>query len=323
MSHNANKYKLGVFVVVAFIILITSLFVLGALNIFKTRIPCITVVKGSVQGLAIGAKVKYNGVPIGEVTKIKVSPIGEHVYIYMNIFPENLDLLVKGDLVDQFRQFVTNETLKGLRCQLRYEGITGALYQEIQYFKLTDSNRTYKKPPLPEGHPIYIPSVSPVLFDSIMKRIDHSLAKLSGIDKIFNEVNEALLKINSFLDSDKVKNTINDFEMTSQNINSITNRINNTLTDEKIKSILNELEKTMSVTRELARNINIQLTETNFPATVSIIRDSIKETANKLNEAINNFNSAANSIELLSDEFNNSPNVLIWGEEKNKVVPSH
>ena len=321
MSHNANKYKLGAFVVVAFIIFLISLFVLGALNIFKTRIPCMTVVTGSVQGLAAGAKVKYNGVPIGEVTKIKVSTIGEHVYIYMSIFPETLDLNSHTDLIETFNKFIDSETKKGLRCQLRYEGITGSLYQEIQFFKSVKN--TYKKPELSIDEIKYIPSVPPVLFDSIIKRIDNSLAKLSGIDKIFHEVNQALFKINSFLDSDEIKNTINDFEMTSKNINNITNRINNTLTEEKINSIIDEMEETMKSIRELAIEIQIQFANSRFPDTANDVRHSIIETTEGINNAIDNFNSVANSIELLLNELNNSPDVLVWGKKHKKILPSH
>ena len=322
MSHHANKYKLGAFVLIAFIVFLTSLFVLGALNIFKTRIHCMTVVTGSVQGLAVGAKVKYNGVPIGEVTQIKVSSIGEHVYIYMNIFPENLDLFMEGDPTVLFKKFVDRETKKGLRCQLRYEGITGSLYQELQYFKINKQD-SLPKPSLPEQHPTYIPSLPPVLFDSILKRIDTSLAKLSGIDKIFYEVNGALKKINSFLDSDEIKNTLKDFEVTSRNINNITNRINKSLTEEKVQSIIADFQEAMTKIHDLAKTINTQLLKSNIPATSANIRDAIKETADKLNEAIDNFNSAANSIEQLSDELNSSPETLIWGITRKKVIPSH
>jgi paraquat-inducible protein B len=321
MSHGANKYKLGVFVVVAFLMLLTSLFVLGALNIFKTRIHCLTVVSGSVQGLAIGAKVKYNGVPIGEVKNVRVSPIGDDVYIYMDIYPEHLDYLMEGRTAEHFKNKFIKEVHKGLRCQLRYEGITGALYQEIQYFPLNNFP-TIKKPRMPVDQ-IYIPSVAPVLFDNILKRIDTSLEKLSQIDKVFDKVNRALSKINNFLASNKLKNAITDLEKTSNNVSSITDKLNKTLTEKRIEKFSTELEDTMSEIRKLASNVNTQLTETDFPSTAASIRNSIKETAEKLNEAINNFNSVAHSVELLSDELNESPNMLIWGKSKKQIIPSH
>ena len=322
MSHHANKYKLGAFIVIAFSVLLISMFILGALNIFQVRIPCITVVRGSVQGLAVGAKVKYNGVPVGEVTKIKVSPMGQCVYIYMNIFPESLDFEKHGNVNELFAEFIKKEISKGLRCQLRYEGITGALYQEIQYYAVNKTSLKNKFS-LPKEHPTYIPSVTPVLFDSIMKRIDTSLTKLSGIDKIFNEVNLALTKINSFLYSQRVQNAIDDFELTSKNISSITNKVNKTLTEKRINDITIKLENTISQITKLAKTIDQQIVDSNIPAASNTIRSSIQETSTKLNEAIDNFNSAAASIEALSNTLNKSPDSIIWGKENKKIVPSY
>ncbi|MCF7791108.1 MAG: MlaD family protein [Victivallales bacterium] len=322
MSHQANKYKLGFFIVTAFLIFLVSIFVLGALNIFKSRIHCMTVVKGSVQGLAVGAKVKLNGVPIGEVTEVKISPVGQNVYIYMNIFPEKLNYKDAGNIKRMFSEFVTKEVKKGLRCQLKYEGITGALYQEMEYFK-PEGSPLAQKPSLPDVHPVYIPSVKPVLFGNIMKRIDTSLAKFTSIDKIFSRVNKALVKINKFLESGNMQGVIKDLESTSRNIRSISHNLEQTLTEKNINRFSGKIDAIVAEIIEITKIINKELKASNISETSSEIRSSIKGSSDKLNQAIDNFNSAAASVEALSEELNRSPDSVIWGTGKRKVVPAY
>ena len=88
MSNIGNKYKVGVFAVVAFAILILGLVSLGTLKYFRTTWDFMTVVSASVQGLEKGAKVKIKGVTIGSVEKIQLGPEMKVTYIYMKFDPE-------------------------------------------------------------------------------------------------------------------------------------------------------------------------------------------------------------------------------------------
>ena len=62
----ANKYKLGIFVLTGIGLLIAGLFLLGLAETFKPKINFITYFDESVQGLEVGAAVKFRGVTIGK-----------------------------------------------------------------------------------------------------------------------------------------------------------------------------------------------------------------------------------------------------------------
>ena len=310
MANLANKYKLGIFVTATLIVFIVSLFFLGIFTFLKPKIKCVTIVKSSVQGLSVGAKVKFNGVPIGKITAIKIAH-GNYIYVYMDIFTESLilDDNKKGESFS-FRDYINEEIKKGLGCQLKYEGITGTLYQEIQYFK----PKEYSKDaiPSPGGRLLYIPSVPPVLFGNIMKRIDISLNKISGIDEIFAKVNDALKKINQYLEDPKIDSAIDNVQKITKDIHGITDNFKDILTKEKIEQITSELSKTMKDISQVVINVNKLLKESRIP-----------ETAKHLNTAIHNFNTTAKGIKSLTDQLDNNPSAIIWGNNKKKVVPSY
>ena len=83
MSNIGNKYKVGVFAIVAFAILILGLISLGTFKYFRTTYSFMTAVSTSVQGLEKGAKVKIKGVTIGSVDKIQLGPEMKVTYIYI------------------------------------------------------------------------------------------------------------------------------------------------------------------------------------------------------------------------------------------------
>ena len=68
--NEANKVKLGAFILISIILLITAFISAGALQIFSPRLHAVTEVFTSVEGLNIGAPVKYLGMPVGKVTKM-------------------------------------------------------------------------------------------------------------------------------------------------------------------------------------------------------------------------------------------------------------
>ena len=322
MANLANKYKLGVFVVSALTIFIIALFLFGFFAFLKQRIHCFTIVSSSVQGLSVGAKVKFNGVPVGKVTGVEIAR-GDYIYIYMDIFTEFLHRgRLSEDKSKAFREYVQKEIKKGIRCQLRYEGITGTLYQEIQYFDLKDYPKTIPQPK-DNRDLLYIPSIQPVLLGSIMSRIDVSLGKMSGIDEIFREVGGALKKVNAYLDDPKIDKVLNNMAKISKDVHGLTENLKDTLTKERINELTSQLSEAMKGIKLVAGNLNKEFKEGKIPETLAAARVLMETTVKQFNDAITNFNTTAKSVKYLSDELGKNPSSLIWGDDKEKVVPSY
>jgi len=323
MSKKANKYKLGFFVVIVFILLCVLLIILGTFDMFKPTIDCLTVVDYSVQGLSVGAKVKCKGVQVGEVTKIKLYH-GNTVFIYMEIYPEALNFLnYKSSQLDKYKGFIEKQIKGGLRCQLRYEGITGNLYEEIEFYNPLDLPTIKTHIPEMDSELLYIPSIEPVLVGSIMNRVDSSLAKLTGPNGIFSEIDHTLKKVNTFLDGSQITNLLNQIEAISKNINELSHSFKETLTKDKVEGLLKQFSQTLYDIKKVSSTIKREFDDSKIPQTTAAARNLMNTSVVELHNAIDNFNSTAKSMQYLIESMNNEPDAIIWGTDKKKVVPSY
>ncbi len=317
MAKMANTFKLGLFVTLAILLLIIILVLLGSLKFMQPKMHAMTIVSGSVQGLSIGAKVKYNGVPVGMVTEVKLSPGSNQVFIYMDI---NLDKFIAdrklfSDSEEEFKRWIN----KGLRCQLRYEGITGYLYVEMAYMTLGALDKgTYKIPP---EQPFYIPSAPTVLMGSILEKINTSLGRLSKIDVIINQATETVETVNKFLNGPELDKGLSDMQSISNNINSISDRLNSIFTEKRLKKIVKEAIKAINDIDALAVNINKDLKESNIPSTVSKTRKFIESSQRDLSTTVRTLTETLHSINQLVNAIKKNPDSLLWGEKSVEVVP--
>lgn len=336
MANVANKYKLGVFVVFGVSLTIVIFLLLGILSYFEPKVQFMTIAKDTVQGLEVGSKVKYRGVTIGKVVKIKISPDDDCILIYMEAFPSALDYNIKDagprDAADRtIGEFLEAEIKNGLRCQLRYEGITGNLYQEITYF---DPNKCpVQEYRLPEGHPFYIPSAPSVFVANIMLTINESLIKISKInfDKISAEIENSLAAINKILNGPELPRILSEVESISKNINDISESINDTLTKERITKVIDNLDATMTHIQDLSKDLQCKIDEAKIPELSSDARslmrtsdDSIKTLVTlrgQVESALDKLNDTLDAVQSLTQYIEKDPTSLIRGKQGEPIVP--
>lgn len=144
MRQNTNYLLIGSFVLVASgIAVVTALFLgAGALNSDDKR-TLETYIRESVQGLDVGAHVRFRGVRIGQVTQISLT---SHEYgsdeplvlVRFDVRP------LKGMTVHEMDDVINERINGGLRTQLSSQGLTGALYLEADVYD--DADRRF--PPM-------------------------------------------------------------------------------------------------------------------------------------------------------------------------------
>lgn len=156
----ANRYKLGLFVIFGLLLICVTLFLIGLRQMFEPKISLITTFDESVQGLESGSPVKFAGVQIGKVTRVTLRPAEKIVLVSVDVnikaFEENPD---SSQFLFYSRQRLHDEVERGLRCQLEFLGITGLKYVEMDYFAKDAGDSEYMAPPeelLP--HVFYVPS---------------------------------------------------------------------------------------------------------------------------------------------------------------------
>src|SRR5215207_3578433 len=74
MSAPTNYYKLGLFVVVGFVVAVIGATVSGIASMRNETVKYHTYFNESVQGLDLGSAVKFRGVTIGHVSAIEIAP---------------------------------------------------------------------------------------------------------------------------------------------------------------------------------------------------------------------------------------------------------
>jgi phospholipid/cholesterol/gamma-HCH transport system substrate-binding protein len=141
MSVRASYFKIGLFVISGVAIAVVAVIILGAGTLFRKTILTETYFEQSVQGLDVGAPVKFRGVQVGKVqdiTLVSQEYDTEHRYVLvrMALFPEaTLVKLERGEGTGQMatRRRIERETEQGLRIRLAFQGLTGTAYLETDY----------------------------------------------------------------------------------------------------------------------------------------------------------------------------------------------
>jgi paraquat-inducible protein B len=169
----ANHWKLGLFVVSALAIGVIGLIWLGVGLIGRSSVEAVSYFDESVQGLDVGASVKFRGVPIGTVTAIGIAPDQRHVEVRADIFIDELERLGLSEESMAATQPLLDPARRSpeVRVQLASAGITGVKFLEVDFFDPLSS----PPPRLPfEVPPNYFPSRP-----STLKTLEAALAEVT------------------------------------------------------------------------------------------------------------------------------------------------
>jgi phospholipid/cholesterol/gamma-HCH transport system substrate-binding protein len=183
VSTPANHWKLGLFVVLGFLALVAATLTFGAYRMQRETVTYQTYFDESVQGLEVGAPVKFRGVIIGTVSDIDVGADRRHVEVTSSLNVKDLtrlNLVEPGGYLHAKKLDVPSD----LRAQLASAGITGLKFLQIDFFDETSNPPPFL--PFPVGRN-YIPAAV-----STMKNLETAI--VNAVDR-FPVIAEQLLKV--------------------------------------------------------------------------------------------------------------------------------
>lgn len=273
MSARANYFKIGLFVIVSVAIIVAGIVVLGAGSLFKKQVYIETAIQQSVQGLDVGAAVKFRGVPIGAVDQITLVGMEyetEQSYVLVRSTIDPLKVPPRGrNLLEE--RFETAET-DGLRIRMASSGLTGAAYLEID---LLD----------PEQYPAlkidwkpkyaYIPS-APSVIASLSDSLQQIMRNLERLD-----LDGVATRIEVALDTATTK--VADLDMAS-------------LSDHAT-NLLAEVRKTNEHIDALVQDIDVQAIIQNTSETVAMVKRVIAEAEAPVSNTLTSVESIATKAE--------------------------
>jgi phospholipid/cholesterol/gamma-HCH transport system substrate-binding protein len=181
MSTPTNHWKLGLFVVVGVVLALGTAVYLGAESLRRQHVGYETYFDESVQGLDVGAPVKFRGVTVGEVTDIDIAPDRRLVEVTSGLSTSDLRDLGLGEGSGRNTRFIIPADL---RVQIATEGITGVKFLQLDFFDVESHPAPVLPFPVPER---YIPAAQ-----STIKNLQDSV--VHAVDRV-PEVADAILAV--------------------------------------------------------------------------------------------------------------------------------
>ncbi len=185
MAVGTNRWKLGLFVLVGFGVALTAVALFGAHTWNKKTIAYVSYFDESVQGLELGAPVKFRGVTVGRISIIDIAENLRHVQVTSELNVEQVGRLNLGQAGTDRGRIVMHPDM---RVQLAQTGITGVKFIQIDFF----DSKTNPVLALPFKTPDnYIPTAA-----STMKNIEDTVIKTANrLPEIADDVARTMSQI--------------------------------------------------------------------------------------------------------------------------------
>lgn len=278
----ANHVKLGVLAIAAIAAAVVIALGLGLREISEPTVPYHTYFDESIQGLDLGAAVKYRGVTIGSVQGIDIAPDRRRIDVTLAIRAEDARAL--GPAL----------RLPGVRTQLATQGITGVKFIDIDLVD-PQANPPPELPFRPAAN--YIParpSLLKGLTDSlyaVSQRLpaitDDTARVLSRMDRLLDEVGRERLP-------ERVGKAVDGFDAAVADLRHVTRQ----LRDARLDTLVASARRATESLGDLGRDTSDQVGE--------------------LGDTIHDLGEAARSIRELVQMIEREPDILIKGRARSK-----
>jgi ABC-type transporter Mla subunit MlaD len=319
MSAKANHFKLGLFIILGTGLGCVAVVVLGVGTLFEKKITLETYLDQSVQGVDVGSKVKYRGVPIGYIRKIDFTrfryqldkPQSErrsYVRLEIMLSPSAFAGKNEADLREDLRWEVAN----GLRARITSLGLTGTSYVEVDYLD------PLKYPPLPidwvPDHP-YVPS-APSTLSRIFNSAEDVFSQLEQIDfkGIARRVEQMIIKVDG---------KVHDLQLAEISTNTVgllteirdTNRqFQEVLSGPELESVLGNTSAAAVGLRAIAESPELTNTVAQARITLRHLDRMLSSKDYDLQVTVDNLRALTDNLRELTESAKRFPAQLLFGE---------
>ena len=139
LKQRVSPALIGAFVLGAVLLAVTAVVLIGSGRYFHRSSPFVLYVPGSVNGLRVGAPVKFRGVEVGSVEDIRIRLESEQsvhrIPVIIGIDPKKISSLGGSETIVNSPAEYQSAIDGGLRGQLQTESfVTGLLFVALDYF---------------------------------------------------------------------------------------------------------------------------------------------------------------------------------------------
>jgi phospholipid/cholesterol/gamma-HCH transport system substrate-binding protein/paraquat-inducible protein B len=260
MSDERRYFRLGLFVISGVILALVTLVVFGS-DLFARAGPMLeTYIDESVQGLDVGAALKYRGVKIGRVEQIgfaeglytmrgdseEVRRLGRLVVLRMRIDRSWAERNGSADYEKEILRLVA----QGLRIRVAIQGLTGTSYLEADYL---DPQRN---PPMKIAWKpayIYVPSAQSAIsrLGQSAEQVFDRLASLD-LESVVSHLDNALVTLNKAVEdanlgavSQQAVGFLTEVRSTNRDLDKLIGSVEVTSTKNKLDTVLDQFDTTL------------------------------------------------------------------------------
>lgn len=327
MSAQTKYFKLGAFVLTGTLLAVGTIVVLGAGTLMRKKFLAETYVDESVQGLDVGAPVKFRGVHVGQLEKIEFAGIqyiakDDRIGLVIAFWPETLKGFAGDNPAAKLQELVD----RGLRVRLASAGLTGGLYLELENFDPA------KNPPPSIGwaptYP-YLPSV-PSTNVRLMARVENVLSQvekvrideistkvigvLDGVEKLVKTLQPAVDDVRKFTDEATVlvKDTRKVItEDVGREVKALLTQIRETLD----KDVAPALKGVQTATARLPGTFDkVDATLERVGGTLRRVDRTLAEDNGSMDEALDNLRVVTQDLRELMGQVKRYPSSAVFGD---------
>ncbi len=313
-----NPKLIGVFVIGGLALVVTALVLFSSQDLLTPKRFFVAYFHQSVNGLNVGAPMRFRGIPVGEVLQIDgvYDPATGNMIprLTLEFHPETMENAYVEEGEYTLLPFLLD---RGMRASLKSASLlTGQLYVSLDFHPGTPERY------LGSGIDDY-----PEL-PTIDSGLDQVIAKLTELplEELFARLNNTLTAVEDILRSPRVEESLaalptllTDADMTIVDLRHLLNR--------ELTTVAREASRTLVATRSAVQSLSTAITEeslvqvsstlTEFEATLQLLQERLEANDPLMHELVvtlREIGSAARSVRDLADALEEHPESLVRGK---------
>ena len=268
MGMKANPTLIGLFIVGALILIVAAVLVFGGGWLFTKTNAYVLYFSGSVNGLNVGAPVKFRGVQIGKVSDISAlfNPDNYTAYIQVliEVDPKRFSQIKQGiaPITEPDSDEIKTLIDRGLRGQLQSQSfVTGLLFIDFDFHPGTPANLIGLNDNYTE-----LPTI-PTTLEEVFATVKQAMRQIDQLqlDQLLHEIKSIIQSANAILSSPEIKHSLQSLSsvlsQADQLLEEVTAQVppilhNTTNVTQTAQNALGTLSATLTGTQQMVKHIN-------------------------------------------------------------------
>jgi len=319
MNRSVSPTLIGAFVLGAVTLGVVAVIMFGSGRYFRRTSQFVLYFPSSVNGLRVGAPVKFRGVEVGSVKDIRLAlepdmDVGP-IPVVIEIDPAKLTSRGTTETILNNPQVRKAAIDRGLRGQLQVESfVTGVLFVAIDYFP--GSPATYVQQPGTRRYQYEEIPTQPAALEKARGAATQLLTNLAEVDfkALTDSARQAVTGINQLVNSQHLKTAVQSLDEVTHRLSvaaANASRLATTL-DSNVKSLSGDIQLTSAEARATMKHADeaIQRADATF--------QDDSPTFYELNRSLRELSATARSLRLLTSYLERNPRALIFGKPATK-----